>query len=69
MTREPITVTPDRSFGYALLVLHENGFRHVPVIEDGKLVGVVSARNALDLDLEEFVCQSQRRKHILRERT
>jgi CBS domain-containing protein len=69
MTREPITITPDNSFGYALLVMHENGFRHVPVIEDGKLVGVVSARNALDPDLEEFVSESQRREHILRERT
>ena len=69
MTREPITITPDNSFGYALLVMHENGFRHVPVMEDGKLVGVVSARNALDPDLEEFVSESERRKHILRERT
>ena len=69
MTREPITITPDNSFGYAFLVMHENGFRHVPVMEDGKLVGVVSARNALDPDLEEFVSESERRKHILRERT
>ena len=69
MTREPITIKPDNSFGYALLVMHENGFRHVPVIENGKLIGVVSARNALDPDLEEFVAESERRKHILRERT
>jgi hypothetical protein len=39
------------------------------VIENGKLIGVVSARNALDPDLEEFVSESQRREHILRERT
>jgi CBS domain-containing protein len=69
MTKEPIAIRPDNSFGYALLVMHENGFRHVPVIEDGKLIGVVSARSALDPDLEEFVSESQRRKHILRERT
>ena len=69
MTKEPITISPDNSFGYALLVMHENGFRHVPVIEDGKLIGVVSARSALDPDLEEFVSESERRKHILRERT
>ena len=68
MTREPTTIGPDSSFGYALLVMHENGFRHVPVIENGKLIGVVSARNALDPDLEEFVSESERRKQILRER-
>lgn len=66
MTTSPLTVDPDKSFGYALLMMHENGFRHVPVIENGKPIGIVSARNALDPDLEEFVSESQRRKHIQR---
>jgi CBS domain-containing protein len=69
MTTAPHTVDPDKSFGYALLLMSENGFRHVPVIENGKLIGIVSARNALDPDMEEFVSESQRRKQILRERT
>jgi CBS domain-containing protein len=64
MTNEPQTVDPDKSFGYALLMMHENGFRHVPVIENGKPIGIVSARNALDPDMEEFVSEAQRRKHI-----
>ena len=64
MTPEPLTVDPDKSFGYALLMMHEKGFRHVPVIENGKPVGIVSSRSALDPDLEEFVSESQRRKHI-----
>lgn len=68
MTSAPQTVDPDKSFGYALLVMYENGFRHLPVIENGNLIGIVSARNALDPDLEEFVAESQRRKQILRER-
>jgi CBS domain-containing protein len=64
MTSDPQTVDPDKSFGYALLLMHENGFRHVPVIENGKPIGIVSARNALDPDMEEFVSETQRRKHI-----
>ena len=64
MTNEPQTVDPEKSFGYALLMMHENGFRHVPVIEHGKPVGIVSARNALDPDMEEFVSETQRRKHL-----
>lgn len=64
MTDAPRTVEPDKTFGYALLTMHENGFRHLPVIENGKPIGIISARNALDPDLEEFVSEAQRRKHI-----
>ena len=64
MTPGPRTVDPDKTYGYALLMMHENGFRHVPVIENGKPIGIVSSRNALDPDLEEFVSEAQRRKHI-----
>ena len=67
MTRAPKTVTPDESFGYALLMMHENGFRHVPVIENGEVIGIVSARNALDPELEEFESEAQRRKHVRRQ--
>jgi CBS domain-containing protein len=64
MTKSPQTVNSDKPFGYALLMMVENGFRHVPVIENGKPVGIVSARNALDPDLEEFECEANRRRHI-----
>lgn len=66
MTRDPKTVSPDESFGYALLLMHEHGFRHAPVVEDGRPVGVVSARHALDPDLEEFTAEAERRKHLRR---
>lgn len=64
MTTEPQTVDPSKTFGSALLMMYENGFRHVPVVEEGKVIGIVSSRNALDPDLEEFVAEAQRRKHI-----
>ncbi len=64
MTADPQTVDPTKSFGAALLMMYENGFRHVPVVEEGKVIGIVSSRNALDPDLEEFVAEAQRRKHI-----
>jgi predicted transcriptional regulator len=47
--------------------MHKNGFRHMPVTEDGKPVGMVSARHALDPDLEEFAAESRRREQIMRE--
>jgi CBS domain-containing protein len=64
MTIAPKTVDPDKSYGYALVIMQENGFRHVPVIENGKPIGIVSSRNAMDPELEEFVSEAQRRKHI-----
>ena len=67
MTGAPKTVDADKSFGYAMLVMHENGFRHLPVLEGDKPIGLISARNALDPDLEEFVSESRRREQIRRE--
>jgi CBS domain-containing protein len=63
MTRSPHTVGPDKPFGYALLIMQEQGFRHLPVVEDGKPVGIVSSRSAMDPELEEFVSEAHRRKH------
>jgi CBS domain-containing protein len=64
MTPAPLSVDPEHSFGYALRLMHEHGFRHVPVVEDGKPVGMVTSRHALDPEMEEFVCEAQRRESI-----
>ena len=68
MTRSPVTIDAAQRFGHALLIMHDNGFRHLPVTENGKLVGIVSARSALDPELEDFVSEAQRRKHLHRTR-
>ncbi len=65
MTADPRTASPNDSFGRALAMMHESGFRHVPVVEDGEPIGIVSARYALDPDMEEFVAEAQRRKAFL----
>ncbi len=63
MTAAPKTLEPGKSYGHALLLMQENGFRHVPVIENGRPIGIVSSRNAMDPDLEEFVFEARRREH------
>jgi CBS domain-containing protein len=68
MTRAPITIGPDEPFAHALLIMHEHGFRHIPVLESGKVVGIVSSRSAMDPDLEEFASEANRRAHFLKER-
>jgi CBS domain-containing protein len=68
MTPAPDTVDADRPFGYALLRMHERGFRHLPVVQGGKVVGIVSARSAMDPTMEEFVAEAHRREHFLEKR-
>ncbi len=63
MTAQPLTIGPEKSYGHAMLLMHENGFRHLPVIENGGLIGIVSSRNAMDPALEEFVWEERRREH------
>ncbi len=64
MTRDPQTIHPDRPFADALLLMHASGFRHVPVVEDGRPIGMVSARDALGEELENFIYELVRQKQI-----
>ena len=54
MTGNVMTITPDHSLVNALHRLHDNGFRHMPVVENGRPVGMVSVRDALGSDLIRF---------------
>lgn len=47
MTRDPNTVGPDMSAKEAALLLHETGHNRLPVVEDGRLVGVVTRLDVL----------------------
>lgn len=64
MTKKPLTVHPDKPVGHALHMMYENGFRHVPVVENGRPVGMISARDALGPELQEFETDVERREHI-----
>lgn len=64
MTPDPQTVDPDKPFGHALHLMYEGGFRHVPVVENGWPLGVVSARDVLGSELREFASQLQTRERI-----
>lgn len=64
MTSDPQSIAPDKPFRNALHMMYENGFRHVPVVTDGKPVGMVSARDALGLEMIEFESDIQLRENI-----
>jgi len=54
MTPQPMTLTADEPFIKALKLMHTRGFRHLPVVDHGRPIGVVSPRDALDDDLYEM---------------
>jgi CBS domain-containing protein len=64
MTRDPLAINPDKTFGYALHLMYENGFRHVPVVLDGFPVGMVSARDALSSEVADFEAELRFRDNI-----
>jgi len=45
MTADPITVEPSEDAEQAARTMLEHGFRHLPVIADGRPVGIVSLRD------------------------
>ena len=42
MTREPCCMPPGRTAAEALRLMQDGGFRHIPVTEGGRLLGIVS---------------------------
>ena len=53
MTRELYTVAPETRLGEARLEMRKRHIRHVPVVENGNLVAVLSLRDLLRADLED----------------
>jgi acetoin utilization protein AcuB len=45
MTREIVTLSPDETAGTALALCRERRIRHLPVLKEGRLVGIVSDRD------------------------
>jgi acetoin utilization protein AcuB len=45
MTSSPVVIASRRSLADAHRLMRERGFRHLPVVDDGRLVGLVSQRD------------------------
>jgi CBS domain-containing protein len=53
MTPDPETVTPEATISEAWELMRERNIRHVPVIKDGALVGMLSDRDLLFAEAED----------------
>src|SRR4030042_3374274 len=59
MTKAPYTIEANRSVGAVRSLLREKGISHAPVIDNGKLVGIISIQ-----DIIEHVFQPQRHQTV-----
>ncbi len=48
MTKDPVTIEPDAPIAEAARIMKERGFRRLPVMEDGRLVGLVTYHHILE---------------------
>ncbi len=55
MTRDPATLSPEQTALDALRLMWDGGFRHLPMVKDGKVLGVVSRGdfNGVEFDTHE----------------
>jgi CBS domain-containing protein len=55
MTADPITATADTSIEDAAKTMHDHGFRHLPVVEGDRAVGIVSIRDVAEWGMAHAV--------------
>ena len=53
MLRDPVTATPDMEVNDLRRTMLDSGARYLPVVQDGKLLGVISFRDVAKAVLEE----------------
>ena len=64
MTPNPDTISPDKPFGHALIMMYDHGYRHMPVVDGGKPVGIVSMRDAAPPELKDLEVDVKQRERI-----
>ena len=65
MVSNPMTIRSDKPLGFALAMMADGGFRHVPVVDDnGAPLGMASARDALGQDMLELEKEMKRREDL-----
>ena len=67
MTKDPVTVDPDTHVRRCAELIRENGFRHLPVVREGKPVGILSTRDFQEhvvRGLESFIDEARYREAL-----
>jgi CBS domain-containing protein len=53
MTTDPDTIDPDETTEHAATLMMHGGFRHLPVVEGGDVVGILSIRDLMRIALAD----------------
>ncbi len=53
MTRKPVTVAAGATLEEALEIMVTGGFRHLPILEDGRVIAMATVRRVLKHKLDE----------------
>ncbi len=54
MTKQVVIGIPEDDLNYAISVMKQKRIRHLPIVEYGKVVGTISMRDLLGVQLEEM---------------
>ncbi|MCC7483632.1 MAG: CBS domain-containing protein [Burkholderiales bacterium] len=54
MTPEPRTIAPERTAIDALRAMSDGGFRHLPIVADGRILGIVSRGDFKGMELDRL---------------
>jgi CBS domain-containing protein len=65
MTKKLVIGALDDDPDYVMGVMTKNRIRHLPIIDDGKLAGIISIGDLVNAHLEEKVLESQTLKNYL----
>ena len=55
MNKKPITIAPDKRVGQALKLMQQHQIRHLPVIQNKRMVGWISARTLREVLLASML--------------
>ncbi len=53
MTRKPITGTPETTVEQAMKMMNDGHFRHLPILKDGQLAGLVSIGDVVKARIDQ----------------
>ena len=67
MTKDVVIGVPDDDLNYVMNVMTKHHIRHLPILDDGALAGIISVSDLVNAHLEENVFESRTLKGYIHE--
>lgn len=66
MTRQVITASGEHRVGECIGIMHQHHVRHLPVVDEGQVVGMLSLRDLLSTMIEDQASTIDQMEHYIR---